>query len=393
MRTPRKTTPHLPLLRQGETLGQYQILRLIAAGGQGQVYLARVLRPGAPHWLLLLAWLRLRGVSLHTVAAWQLCALKLALPTCVDGLHNEHNFLLRRAAGHRHIVRLFTPPTGDSTTQRRRQSSGMGFARVAVAPGETQTLPYLLLAYEPGITLNTLLRRRGSAGLDSALAARITLQVAEALRHLHEQAGLMHNDISPSNIILRGWSWSRQHDIEAVLIDLAVADAPEKRRTPDGGKEAFTAPERLSVPHAPLSPSADVYSLGVTLSRMLGRTKRKGGEPSRELRALAATMVAVEPQARPSIAAICERLRHTPELALKQHVRKIFLPGSALAWVLAVLMMLATLSWAWQSSAQKATNAPALWPTADTFIPRGDPVPVTPVLPTSTPAVPHLPRP
>ncbi|HLG74589.1 MAG TPA: protein kinase, partial [Chloroflexota bacterium] len=57
-------------------------------------------------------------------------------------------------------------------------------------------LPFLVLEYVVGTSFRGWLRDRGQLPIDQALG--LTLQVAEALMHCHEQ-GIVHRDLKPEN--------------------------------------------------------------------------------------------------------------------------------------------------------------------------------------------------
>jgi serine/threonine protein kinase/WD40 repeat protein len=93
-------------------------------------------------------------------------------------------------------------------------------------------------------------------------AAKIGLQVAEALEHAHQQ-GTLHRDIKPSNILLDdlGTAW---------VTDFGLAKAAEDEdltRTGDFvGTLRYMAPERL---RGRADARSDVYALGLTLYEVL----------------------------------------------------------------------------------------------------------------------------
>src|SRR5439155_1286612 len=64
---------------------------------------------------------------------------------------------------------------------------------------ETKGLPYLVMEYVAGVSLQERLDRTGALGLKEVL--RIGMQTAEGLAAAHAQ-GLVHRDIKPANILL-----------------------------------------------------------------------------------------------------------------------------------------------------------------------------------------------
>ncbi len=127
--------------------------------------------------------------------------------------------------------------------------------------GQQDGVPYIVMAYVPGGSLEDLLAS-GPLSLDEA--ARIIRQVAAALDYAHTQ-GIIHRDVKPANILLDA-------ERNAVLSDFGIAKllAATQSITKDDlvGTPSYLAPELIS-DSATASPAVDVYGLGVTLYRML----------------------------------------------------------------------------------------------------------------------------
>lgn len=105
------------------------------------------------------------------------------------------------------------------------------------------------------------------------LIARWGLEVADALHAVHA-AGLLHRDVKPSNILLRG-------DATALLSDFGlVRDTRTATVTATGafaGTAAYSAPEQLRADHR-LDARADIYALGATLFHALTLRKPYSGD-------------------------------------------------------------------------------------------------------------------
>ena len=134
---------------------------------------------------------------------------------------------------------------------------------------EVEGRPALLLEFIEGETLRDRLRR---GPLRWEEAARIGVQVSRALAKLH-QAGALHRDVKPHNILLhvkRG----------AILADLGLvrrAEDPELTRHGAAlGSPAYMSPEQSRDPSS-VGPEADVYSLGATLHHALSSKPPFGG--------------------------------------------------------------------------------------------------------------------
>ncbi len=133
--------------------------------------------------------------------------------------------------------------------------------------GEQDEVLYLVMRYVDGTDLRTLLR--GGVRLDPERAVAITSQVAAALDAAHE-AGLIHRDVTPSNILLSGNGSGER----AALTDFGlVKHLDTAGATRSGawlGTIAFVAPEALR--DDAVDGRADVYALGCVLHRMLTGT-------------------------------------------------------------------------------------------------------------------------
>jgi eukaryotic-like serine/threonine-protein kinase len=113
---------------------------------------------------------------------------------------------------------------------------------------------YIVMARVQGQPLNELIASRGR--LSPVEAMSIVAQAARALDAAH-QAGIVHRDVKPSNLIVRP-------DGSVVLVDFGVARSAESAAL-TGAKEVvgtalYIAPEQVS--KRTTGPPADVYALG-----------------------------------------------------------------------------------------------------------------------------------
>jgi hypothetical protein len=213
------------MLQPGTRLGAFVIVWNMGVGGQAGNYLAL-------------------GSGLRRVA------LKVAHPGAEAALHDEHAWLSRPGARHRHLAQL-APYAAQDTV-------GISIGRAGVRH------TWIALAYAPGRALADLLRRRR---LRSDQALLVACQAAQALDHLHRAVGVVHQDVTPANLIVRcGWNGA----IHTTLIDLGSAAAPEDpRRRACYGADPYIAPERLRDPSAPPDPQSDVFALGIVIQHLL----------------------------------------------------------------------------------------------------------------------------
>jgi serine/threonine-protein kinase len=231
-------------------LGRYRIVRPLARGGMGMIYLAR--SEGAADFVK---------------------------PVVVKRMLSEH-----ADAG---SVKMF-----------KREARIMSMLRhpgiVSVTDFGREDGSYLLVMdYVHGFHLGRWasfvqqahLRPDGAQGqLPWQLAVHICIQVLDALEYAHTMKGqdgqplhIVHRDVSPSNVLL---------DIEGrvLLADFGIAksSAEEETRTTVGtvkGKFSYMAPEILEG-HPP-EPSADVYATAVVLHEVLvGRNEFRTQEPA-----------------------------------------------------------------------------------------------------------------
>lgn len=133
--------------------------------------------------------------------------------------------------------------------------------------GDADGLFYYVMPFVKGESLRDRLDREKMLPIDDAI--RITLEVASALGHAHEQ-GIVHRDIKPENILLAG-----EHALVADFgIARAATEAGQQKLTQTGmavGTPVYMAPEQSS--GDAIGPTADIYSLGCMLYEMLA------GEP------------------------------------------------------------------------------------------------------------------
>jgi Protein kinase domain len=130
-----------------------------------------------------------------------------------------------------------------------------------IGPG---SIPFIALELLDGESLHQRLKRNGPFSVEET--RRIAGSVLKALMEAHSH-GIVHRDIKPSNVFL--CRYAGEDDFVKVL-DFGIAKAPSRDLTARGwlvGTPAYMAPEQVS--GAALTPSADLYSLGVLMVTML----------------------------------------------------------------------------------------------------------------------------
>ena len=216
------------LLAEGKYRGflvnaKYKILELIAVGGMGAVYLCE-------HMLMR-----------RLVAMKVLPRETSATPGSVERFLREARAVA--ALDHPNLVRAFDVD---------RLGNGNNHC--------------LVLEFVDGVSLHQLVEKHGRQPVDRAVGAIV--QAAEGLHYAH-QAGLIHRDVKPSNVLL-----SRSGTVK--ILDLGLArffDDKADNLTRQHGENAilgtadFIAPEQAM--NAPIDTRADVYSLGCTLYYLL----------------------------------------------------------------------------------------------------------------------------
>ncbi len=216
-----------PSFSAGDQVDQYRIVRMVAQGGMGEVYLAR------------------------DEVLGRRAALKVVRPEELGSPRAKERFLLEAQAtarfNHPHIVTIY-------------------------GVGEHQGKPYVALEYLEGQNLHERLRE-GRPALPEAL--RISLAVAEALAEAH-RAGVLHRDLKPSNVIVPKDGRLRVVDFGIAKVSVEEDEPDEDPTTPDldtpsgsggAGTPEFMAPEQWEMRE--LGPKTDVFALGLLIFELV----------------------------------------------------------------------------------------------------------------------------
>ena len=196
---------------------RYELHRLIAAGGMGQVW-------------------RAEDIALHR-------------PVAVKVLRSEYTgdptFLARFRAEAQHAASLSHPNI----------AAVFDYGEEIAQDGTGETLAYLVMELVEGEPLSALLAREGALPTDTTLS--LLRQTAFALGEAH-RAGMVHRDVKPGNILVRP-------DGSLKITDFGIAwSARSVALTRTGqviGTPQYLSPEQAEGRAA--TPASDVYALGL----------------------------------------------------------------------------------------------------------------------------------
>ncbi|MDP9037874.1 MAG: protein kinase [Acidobacteriota bacterium] len=216
------------------TIGHYEFIRKIGAGGSGVVYLATDTLLQRPVVMKLLK----RGAqSLEQVRATQLREARLA-----------------SAIDHPNVCAIYD----------------VGEAPAESPGGEDEA--YIVMQYIPGKSLDKVIGE-GPASLQLVLSAGI--QIADGLNAAH-LLGIFHRDLKPANVMLTDGGLIKildfglarrlamdETDFDPSAPGRPVAPPPEATYTARGGTIAYMAPEQFVTGRS--SVQSDVFALGLIL--------------------------------------------------------------------------------------------------------------------------------
>ncbi|HEV8045772.1 MAG TPA: Stk1 family PASTA domain-containing Ser/Thr kinase, partial [Rubrobacter sp.] len=121
----------------------------------------------------------------------------------------------------------------------------------------TDGAAYIAMEYVPGGTLKERITKEGP--LESAVAASIGSQVAEALETAHAK-GVVHRDIKPQNVLLTDKGDAKVADFGIARATAAVTISQTGSVM---GTASYMSPEQAL--GKPATPKSDLYSLGIVL--------------------------------------------------------------------------------------------------------------------------------
>ena len=148
-----------------------------------------------------------------------------------------------------------------------RGSPTRGSSRCTTSPSQPAVFA-IVMEYVAGRDAGRVLREEGRPGVDPTLAVAVAVQALEALAFVHAQ-GIVHCDVKDSNLLVA--EPSRQVKLSDFGLARCYAAAGPARAIADQGTSgtiAYMSPEQArSV--GEVGASSDVFSLGVTLYRLL----------------------------------------------------------------------------------------------------------------------------
>jgi serine/threonine protein kinase/WD40 repeat protein len=129
--------------------------------------------------------------------------------------------------------------------------------------GEHDGVRYFSMDFVEGPNLAQLL---GGCPLAPERAATYLRTIAEAIQYAHQQ-GILHRDLKPSNVLLDPFGEPRVTDFG--LAKVLTGDSDLTMTGQVLGTPGYLPPEQADSSYGPLTPAADVYSLGAILYFML----------------------------------------------------------------------------------------------------------------------------
>lgn len=236
------------ILKPGDTLGDYRMVRKIGQGGMGEVWEAWDDKLG-------------RQVALKVLAPDA-----IDKPEMLDRFRGEGRALARLK--HQNVVTLY-------------------------AIGEQQGTAYMALEFVDGLPLDHYLMSH-PCGLHDTL--KLFRQMLEGLAAAHE-AGIIHRDLKPSNIVV-------DSDLKAKLVDFGIAKVYSDHQTSHTeqdiviGTTNYLSPECAAGRMA--TPQSDIYAMGLVLYHMLtGETPFSGRNNLETIEKIRSSSLAFSPRLQP----------------------------------------------------------------------------------------------
>src|SRR4051812_8027180 len=230
---------------------RYTLLKRIARGGMGEVYLATA-----------------SGIE----GAERPCVVKT-----IRREHEEDRSFLARFLDEARIQAQLQHP---------------GVAQIVEATNDATGKPYVVVEFIEGRNLGDVRARAGQLGMRMGWPESIAVSIvmADALAHVHERTDasgkaldIVHRDLSPQNVMV-----SYAGDVK--LIDFGTARGLNRRCQTIAGivfaKPGYVAPEVAN--NTPGGIPADLYALGIMLWEMLAGRRFLAGDATQHMALVAA---------------------------------------------------------------------------------------------------------
>ncbi|WP_235737000.1 serine/threonine-protein kinase [Nocardioides alcanivorans] len=179
---------------------------------------------------------------------------------------------IQLSVGREVAVKIDSRPFEDERNRRRFLREATASSRISGHPHVVSLIDvgttrdgraYLVMELCPHGSLGDVLRAHGP--LSAAEARDLGLAVCGALAAAHE-AGIVHRDVKPSNVLIDAFGAPR-------LSDFGLAALPQPGRdlsvTLEALTPAYASPEAFD--NRPPTPRSDVWSMGATLHAMISR--------------------------------------------------------------------------------------------------------------------------
>jgi serine/threonine protein kinase len=185
--------------------------------------------------------------------------------------------------------------------------------------------PYLAMEFVDGVSLADMMER---GPMDPENARRLLVRLASGLAVAHE-AGVIHRDLSPDNIVLPGGKVERAKIIDFGIARSASVGGETLLGGSFAGKYNFVSPEQLGMAGGEVTERSDIYSLGLVLAAVLrGKTINMTGSQVDviEKRRLVPDLTGIDPRMRPVLEAMLQpdpRNRPTSMMEIVEGLRDV----------------------------------------------------------------------
>ena len=210
------------LLKPGDRIGRYEVVRLLGVGGMGEVYLAR-------------------DESLDRLA----CVKVFSADTAASRMQLERFVREAQSASalnHPHICTVYEI-------------------------NKDHRPPYIAMEYIEGRTLADVI---ASGELEPRTAIDIALQIADGLAEAHD-AGIVHRDIKPANIVINKRGDAKILDFGlAKRVTAELDEKTQEKLSVSGtimGTVSYMSPEQVK--GEKFDARSDIFSFGVLLYEMI----------------------------------------------------------------------------------------------------------------------------